>query len=95
MARGHGFTCFISLVDDPYPPILAVVEGVVSIKLPHFRRNLPNGTTLRFGNQNLQLFRKLIAIRKIINLEPIDSESDVQGPFVSAEVAGTKTYFTD
>jgi hypothetical protein len=42
--------------------VLIIIERVVSIELPQFRRNLPNGTTLRFGNQNLPLSRKPIAI---------------------------------
>jgi hypothetical protein len=36
-----------------------------------------------------------LQFRQITDLEPIDSESDVQDPFVSAEVAGTGHYFAD
>jgi hypothetical protein len=43
--------------------VVEQTRRVVSIELPYFRRNLPNGTTLRFDNQNLPLFRKPIAIR--------------------------------
>jgi hypothetical protein len=36
-----------------------------------------------------------LQFRQIIDLEPIDSESDVRGPFVIAEVVGILSYFAD
>jgi hypothetical protein len=70
----------------------SIIIGVVSIELPHFRRNLPNSTTLRFDTKIYHFLASRLQFGQITDLEPIDSESDIRDPLVSAEVAKIKIF---
>jgi hypothetical protein len=62
---------------------------VVGIELPYFKRNLPNGTTLRLGTEIYHFLVNRVQFKQMTNLYPIDRETDRWVPFASAEVAKT------
>jgi hypothetical protein len=48
-----------------------------------------------FGTKIYHFSASRLQFGQITDLEPIDNESDLRGPLVSAEVAGMEGYFAD
>jgi hypothetical protein len=68
-------------------PILDLILRVVSIKLPHSGRIHYLVPLYVFGTKIYHSTARFLQFRQILDLEPIDSESDQRDPLVSTDMA--------